>query len=547
MTRRSTETITVLAFLSLTTVPCRTRLGISLLLYPRAAFFAGAFLAAVFFATGLAAAGLAATGAFTDAFWPRNVSTRAMSRRTARTRAVFSSWPLARWKRRLNASFFSWSSVLTRNSSAFIALLLLVARDDARLDRQLGGGQLEGFHRQVLLHAVDLEHDAARMDARHPVFRRPLARAHADFGGLAADRHVREHADPDLADALHMAGDRAARRLDLARGDPARLDGLQSIGAEVQLEAALRLAVDPALVSLPELGSLRRKHGPNSSLARGLSFGGPLVGSQRVVRHDLALEHPNLHAAGAVGRLRRRLAEIDLGAQRVQRNAALAVPLHTGDFGTAQTAAAVDADAERAQTHRRLHRALHGAAERDAALELLRDVLGDQLGVDLGLADLDDVQAHFRAGHLGEVAAELLDVRALLADHHARTRRVDGDAGLLRRALDDDLRDAGLGQTIAQIFLQLQVLVEELRIVAAGEPAAVPGPVDTDPEADRIDLLTHYFVSSAASARSRTITVRLLHFFSMRTPRPLARAAKRFSLKLPPTKASATTRRSTSS
>ena len=49
------------------------------------------------------------------------------------------------------------------------------------------------------------------------------------------------------------------------------------------------------------------------------------------------------------------------------------------------------------------------------------------------------------------------------------------------------------------------------------------------------DRLAHYFVSSAASARSRTITVRLLHFFSTRTPRPLARAAKRFSLKLPPT------------
>src|SRR5215831_4817131 len=38
MTRRSTETITVLLFLSLTTVPCRTRLGISLLLYPRSGF-----------------------------------------------------------------------------------------------------------------------------------------------------------------------------------------------------------------------------------------------------------------------------------------------------------------------------------------------------------------------------------------------------------------------------------------------------------------------------------------------------------------------------
>src|SRR3954451_5269741 len=34
------------------------------------------------------------------------VLARAMSRRTSRTRDVFSSWPVARWKRRLNCSFF---------------------------------------------------------------------------------------------------------------------------------------------------------------------------------------------------------------------------------------------------------------------------------------------------------------------------------------------------------------------------------------------------------------------------------------------------------
>src|SRR6266567_3577848 len=37
------------------------------------------------------------------------VLTRATSRRTTRTRAVFSSCPVARWKRRLNCSFFSLS------------------------------------------------------------------------------------------------------------------------------------------------------------------------------------------------------------------------------------------------------------------------------------------------------------------------------------------------------------------------------------------------------------------------------------------------------
>src|ERR1700750_578431 len=53
------------------------------------------------------------------------VSIRAMVRRTSRTRLVFSSWPLARWKRRLNDSFFSFvssvpssSAVLVRRSSA---------------------------------------------------------------------------------------------------------------------------------------------------------------------------------------------------------------------------------------------------------------------------------------------------------------------------------------------------------------------------------------------------------------------------------------------
>ena len=52
---------------------------------------------------------------------------RAMSRRTWRTRAVFSSWPLARWKRRLKISLpsvstssVSSSAVRARRSDAFI-------------------------------------------------------------------------------------------------------------------------------------------------------------------------------------------------------------------------------------------------------------------------------------------------------------------------------------------------------------------------------------------------------------------------------------------
>src|SRR5690606_199845 len=122
-----------------------------------------------------------------------------------------------------------------------------------------------------------------------------------------------------------------------------------------------------------------------------------------------------------------------------QRHPALAIPLRARDFGTAETARAVDADAARAEAHGRLHRPLHRPAERHAALKLLRDVLGDERRVDLGLADFDDVQMHFRGSDLADVLAKLLDVRTLLTDDHARPRRMDRHAALLVRTLDHDL------------------------------------------------------------------------------------------------------------
>src|SRR6202035_2240250 len=105
---------------------------------------------------------------------------------------------------------------------------------------------------------------------------------------------------------------------------------------------------------------------------RTVAFGHLLVLRHRIVLEDFALEDPDLDAAGAERGERGRHPVIDIGAQRVQRHPALAIPFHARDFGAAETARAVDADAFGAQTHRRLHRALHGAAERDAALELLR-------------------------------------------------------------------------------------------------------------------------------------------------------------------------------
>src|SRR6202043_1951701 len=142
-----------------------------------------------------------------------------MSRRTSRTREVFSNCPVARWKRRLNCSFFSlstsssiWSIVIALMSAAFMSRLLADPLDKTGLDRQLGGSKRQRLFRDLHGHAVDLEQDAARLDARHPEFRRALARAHANFERLLRHRDVGEQPDPDLAGALHVARERAPRR-----------------------------------------------------------------------------------------------------------------------------------------------------------------------------------------------------------------------------------------------------------------------------------------------------------------------------------------------
>src|SRR5579872_1196527 len=233
------------------------------------------------------------------------------------------------------------------------------------------------------------------------------------------------------------------------------------------------------------------------TMGRGMvGLGLPLVLGHGVVLEDLAFEDPDLDAARAVGGVRGRDAIIDIGAQGVQRDAALAVPFETRDFRAAQAARAIDADALGAETHRRLHRALHRSAEGHPALELLRDRFGDQRRIDFRLTDLDDVDRHFRVRQLGRLLAQFLNVGALLADDHAGASGVDVDARLLVRTLDDDLRDRRLLEALRQRLPDLDVLVQELAVFAlAGVPARIPGAVDAEAEPDRIDFLSHLEIS----------------------------------------------------
>src|SRR5438105_9327159 len=66
-----------------------------------------------------------------------------------------------------------------------------------------------------------------------------------------------------------------------------------------------------------------------------------------VMREHLALEDPHLDADDAVGGARLGKSVIDIGAQRVKRNAALAIPFPARDFHAVQTPRAHDLDALR--------------------------------------------------------------------------------------------------------------------------------------------------------------------------------------------------------
>src|SRR5690606_2995220 len=218
---------------------------------------------------------------------------------------------------------------------------------------------------------------------------------------------------------------------------------------------------------------------------------------QPVLRHgimaeDLALEDPALDADDPVGSESFRFRVVDVGAQRVKRHPSFAVPLDASDLGAAETSTASDPDAFRAETQGGLHRALHRPAERDTADQLVGNALRDEFGIDLRLPDLDDVQLHVARGHRGQLRAQLLDVGALLADDHARACGIDRDPAQLGGTLDDHLRDRCLRQGRDDVLAQLDVFLEQLRVIATFRiPPAVPGAVDLQAQADRIGFLTH--------------------------------------------------------
>ena len=179
--------------------------------------------------------------------------------------------------------------------------------------------------------------------------------------GLLRDRLVGEHPDPDLAAALDVAGHRDPRRLDLPVRHPARLHRLQTVIAERQSEPrhalprmrpcccfryltffginmmnypltsasgfSSQLTVRACRTSSGLPSSCRRPRALASLCARATARR-PVIFLAADLRHQaLALVEPHLDADDAVGRVRLGEAVVDVGAQRLQRQLPVQVPL----------------------------------------------------------------------------------------------------------------------------------------------------------------------------------------------------------------------------
>ena len=322
-----------------------------------------------------------------------------------------------------------------------------------------------------------------------------------------------------------------------------------SAGASARDRVSPDVSRDGRLARARSTGSRRRVAArgtvaPNGALRAGVLG---LLGRPLLLGH-VALVDPDLHADLAERRLGLEEAVVDVRAERVQRNAALAIELGARHLGAAEATRALHADALGAGALRRLHALAHGATERDAGSELLGDALRDELGVHLGVLDLEDVQLNLLAGELLEVGAKLVRLGAAAADDDAGARRVKVDADALARALDLHLGHACALEARRHESADLDVLDHVVAVALAllgriGEPTRPVIGRDPQAVAARVDFLSHYRAPSwMAASGVATTTVMWHERLRMRAARPWARGRIRFIVGPSSTKISLMTR-----
>src|SRR5690606_25349643 len=122
-----------------------------------------------------------------------------------------------------------------------------------------------------------------------------------------------------------------------------------------------------------------------------------------------------------------------------------------------------------------------------------------------------------------ERVAKLLDTRPAAANDDARLAGMDRHGDQVGVPVDFDAANASVGQQPEHELAELDVLVQALGVVAAGEPLRLPVVDDANPEPVRMNLLSHGYAS-----RSSSTTVMWLDLLRSEPTRPRARARNRF-------------------
>src|SRR5581483_7778446 len=259
--------------------------------------------------------------------------------------------------------------------------------------------------------------------------------------------------------------------------------------------------------------------------------------------HDLALVDPHLDADPARRGTSLGEAVVDVGANRVQRDAALRVLLGAAHLCAAEPAGALNLHAGRAGADRRRERALHRTAERDTVLELLGDRLRDELRVEFRPLDLVDVDVDVLGGHRVDLLAKRIHLDAGLADHDPGAGGIDVDRDPLLVLPDQDVRQPRVRQLLQDVLPDPQILEQRGReVLLAHHPVRLPVVDDADAQPAGMNLLTHYAVTAffffdrragAAAAAGRTstswssLTVMWHVRLRIRLTRPRARGRQR--------------------
>src|SRR5690606_20781220 len=177
---------------------------------------------------------------------------------------------------------------------------------------------------------------------------------------------------------------------------------------------------------------------PGGSAGGEVGLGGDAIARQGRRLDDLTLVDPDLDADRPDGRVGGGGAEVDVGAQGVERNPAFAVPLAASHLGATEAALGFDSHAFGARLHGGGDGTLHRPAERDPVLELIGDAPGQQRGVEVGILDFVDVELHGTSREVLEPGPQALGLGAASADHHAGSGGVDVDDQTVTGALDVD-------------------------------------------------------------------------------------------------------------